>query len=222
VTYPITKDNRPSRHPERASYDKAVVHGILDAGLLAHVGFVVEGRPRVLPMLYVRREETLYLHGSTGSRINRGAARSKGVDLCVEVTLFDELVLARSSFNHSVNYRSVVMTGEATVLEESSEKKAVLDLLVERLVPGRSADARPPSEPELRQTGVLALRLAEVSAKVRSGDPVDEESDLQLSCWAGVLPIKASFGAPRPSADLASAVELPPYLRALGNTAPPL
>lgn len=222
MSYPRTDANRPSRHPERASYDRQVVHGVLDAGLIAHVGFVVKGRPRVLPMLYVRRQESVYLHGSTGSRLNRTATKSKGLEVAVEVTLFDELVLARSTFNHSVNYRSVVLTGEAQALEDKDEKAAVLELLVERLVPGRSADARPPTNAELRQTSVLELVLSEVSAKLRTGDPVDEESDLELSCWAGVLPLEARWGRPRPARDLPSGIELPQYLRAEREFSPPL
>ncbi len=219
--YPPTGRTVPSRHRERARYDAESVHAILDEGLVAHVGYVVDGQPRVLPMLYVRLGEALYLHGSTGSRLNRTARRDRetAVAVSAEVTLFDALVLARASFNHSVNYRSVVVSGRAAPVLGEARKAEVLDALVERLVPGRGGDARPPTPEELRQTGVLELPLEEVSAKVRSGDPVDDEGDLGLACWAGCLPLRVSFGAAQPSGDLAAGVELPDYLRALTGAA---
>lgn len=219
--YPRTGSNSPSRHPERARYDAATVHSILDAGIVAHVGFVVEGRPRVLPLLYVRVGECLYLHGSTGARLNRTAAREGGIPLCAEVTVVDGLVLARSVFDHSANYRSVVVFGEGRLVQEEAEKERFLAALVERLLPGRSGDARGPRPDELRQTAVLALPLGEVSAKVRSGDPVDEPEDLALQCWAGVLPIEARFGVPQRAADLAPHIELPDYLARLEGVALP-
>lgn len=212
--YPRTETNKPSRHPERASYDVDTVHSILDEGIVAHVGFVVDGRPEVLPMLYVRVGEQLYLHGSTGSHLNRMASRSDSgsVPLVVEVTLFDDLVLSRATFNHSVNYRSVVASGDAVMVRGEEEKRAVLEALVERLVPGRTADARAPRPDELRQTAVLELELADVSAKIRSGDPADDEEDLSRPCWAGLLPLEARWGEPRASSDLAAGTELPSYL----------
>ncbi|HET9090969.1 MAG TPA: pyridoxamine 5'-phosphate oxidase family protein [Acidimicrobiales bacterium] len=219
--YPPTDRTVPSRHRERARYDAESVHAILDEGLVAHVGYVVDGRPRVIPMLYVRLGEALYLHGSTGARLNRTALRDReaGVEVSAEVTLFDALVLARASFNHSVNYRSVVVSGRAAPVLAERRKAEVLDALVERLVAGRGRDARPPTPEELRQTGVLELPLEEVSAKVRSGDPVDDEDDLGRSCWAGCLPLAVTFGAPQPSGDLDAGVELPDYLAALPRTA---
>lgn len=213
--YPRTSDNVPSRHPERAHYDKVLVDSILDEAVLAHVAFVDGGSAHILPMLHVRVGETLYLHGSTGARFNRVAARREGIDLTVEVTCFDALVLARSVFNHSVNYRSVVARGRATLVNDSSDKRRLLDALVERLIPGRSADARPPTEAELRKTAVLGLPLVDVSAKVRTGDPVDEESDLSRPCWAGLLPLRASWGEPEASADLTGGIERPGYLEEL-------
>jgi nitroimidazol reductase NimA-like FMN-containing flavoprotein (pyridoxamine 5'-phosphate oxidase superfamily) len=214
TSYPQTKGNIPSRHSERARYDVDTVHSILDAGRIAHVAFVADGLPQVLPMLYVRVGEALYLHGSTGAHFNRVAARKKGITVAVGVTLVDEFVLARSTFSHSANYRSVVARGEAFIVTSEERKAEVLDALVERLIPGRSADARKPTSDELRQTGVLELQLEEVSAKVRTGDPIDTEQDLGSPCWAGVLPITVAWGAARPSADLSGGIEVPPYLAA--------
>jgi nitroimidazol reductase NimA-like FMN-containing flavoprotein (pyridoxamine 5'-phosphate oxidase superfamily) len=217
--YAETGSNRPSRHPERADYDAATVHGILDAGLVAHTGFIAGGRPHVLPLLYVRRGEQLYLHGSTGAHLFRLAARAESVPVVVEVTLFDGLVLARSFFDHSVNYRSVVVAGEAVLVRDPAVKLEVMHALVEHLVPGRGRDARPPSDDELRQTGVVELALEEVSAKVRRGDPVDEPEDLDRPCWAGTVPLEVRWGVPRPAGDQLSGIELPDYLRELGGPA---
>lgn len=203
----------PSRHPERASYDAEVVHAVLDASLIGHVGFIAGGRPQVLPLLFVRVGSTVYLHSSTGARFARMAARQGGIELCLEATLVDALVLARSAFNHSANYRAVVVHGRATLVSVPAEKDAVLVALMDKLVPGRSADARMPDEKELRQTAVLALPLEEVGAKVRSGDPSDDEDDLGLPVWAGLRPIVASWGTPQPSADLRPDIALPGYLR---------
>lgn len=206
--------NVPSRHPERASYDDETVHAILDEGIVGHAGFVVDGRPSVLPMLYVRVGEALYLHGSTGAHLNRMAVRAS-LPVSFEVTLLDGLVLARSVFSHSVNYRSVVVAGEATLLRDPARKAEVLEALVERIVPGRASDARPPSETELRQTAVLELRLEEVSAKVRRGDPKDEEDDLAWPCWAGTIPLLGRYGEPWASSDLSPGTKMPSYLRNL-------
>jgi nitroimidazol reductase NimA-like FMN-containing flavoprotein (pyridoxamine 5'-phosphate oxidase superfamily) len=202
----------PSRHAERATYDEDVVHAILDEALLGHLGFVADGRPQVLPLLFVRVGSTLYLHSSTGAKPARMAARLKAIEVCFEVTLVDGLVLARSAFSHSANYRSVIAHGPASLVGAAAEKDAVLTALMDKLLPGRSADARMPDEAELRQTAVLALPLDEVGAKVRSGDPLDSEKDLGLAVWAGVRPIVAAWGTPEPSADLRPGIELPPYL----------
>jgi nitroimidazol reductase NimA-like FMN-containing flavoprotein (pyridoxamine 5'-phosphate oxidase superfamily) len=204
----------PSRHPDRASYEEDVVNGVLDQGLVAHVGFVADGRPQVLPMLYVRVGSALYLHSSTGARPARMAARQGGVELCVEVTLLDALVLARSAFNHSANYRSVIVHGRGIVVKAAEEKDAFLVALMDKVVPGRSADARRATEAELRQTAVLAVPLREVGAKVRSGDPKDDETDLGLAVWAGLWPVSSSWGSPQAAADLGEGIELPPYLAA--------
>ncbi len=213
--YPAGAGNRPSRHPERAAYDAATVHGILDEGLVAHTAFVADGRAHLLPLLYLRRGAQLYLHGSTGGHLFRMAARAGSVPVCVEVTLFDELVLARSYFDHSVNYRSVVVSGDASLLRDEAVKGEVMHDLVEHLVPGRSRHARPPTDEELRQTAVLVLALEEVSAKVRRGDPVDEPEDLDRPCWAGVVPLETTWGRPRPAANCPPDIELPDYLQPL-------
>jgi nitroimidazol reductase NimA-like FMN-containing flavoprotein (pyridoxamine 5'-phosphate oxidase superfamily) len=213
-SYAETEGNRPSRHSERARYDVETVHGILDAGMIAHVAFVADGLPQVLPLLYVRVGTSVYLHGSTGAHFARRAAREGSLPVSVEVTLVDELVLARSTFNHSANYRSVIAHGKAVVVPEQERKLEVLAALVEHLVPGRGADARPPAPSELRQTAVLELPLENVAAKVRTGDPVDEASDSESSCWAGVWPLLSSFGVPRPSRDLSAGIGVPGYLEA--------
>jgi nitroimidazol reductase NimA-like FMN-containing flavoprotein (pyridoxamine 5'-phosphate oxidase superfamily) len=197
------------RLPARASYDPAVAHAILDEGFVAHVGLATDDGPVVIPMLYARDGDRLVLHGSAASRLLRGA---RGVEVCVTVTLIDGLVLARSAFHHSVNYRSVVVIGRATPVTDDA-KRALLDRLVEHIVPGRTADARPPSEKELRATLVLELPLAEASVKVRTGDPVDDEEDLGLPVWAGVIPLALTPGDPRPAGDLAGGIAAPPYAR---------
>ena len=182
------------RLPSRGVFDQAAVHAILDEGLICHVGFVVDGQPFVIPTIYARVDDRVYVHGSAASRMLRSLAG--GVDVCVTVTLLDGLVLARSAFHHSMNYRSVVVLGRATLVEDAGEKQTALEAVVEHVVPGRSAVVRGPSEKELLATSVLRLDLVEVSAKVRTGPPVDEEEDLGLDCWAGVLPLRLTPGPP--------------------------
>jgi len=188
---------RVRRLPQRADYEPETIAAILDQGLVAHVGFVVDGRPFVIPTTYVRIGGELYVHGSVKSRILLGAKAS--IPLCVSVTLVDGLVLARSAFHHSMNYRSVVVFGEARLLENTEEKRAVLTRLVDRFVDGRSEAVRAPNETELKVTGVLSLPLSEASAKVRSGPPLDDPEDLSVPCWAGVLPLSVSIGDPIPA-----------------------
>lgn len=183
------------RIAERASYDPASAHAILDEGLVCHVGLVTDDGPVVIPTLYARDGDRLLLHGSVASRLLRGATDSA---ICVTVTLVDGLVLARSAFHHAVNYRSVVVFGQAERIDDPEEKRAALDVLVEALVPGRTADARRPNDVELRQTAVLALPLHEVSVKVRDGGAKDEPEDLDLPVWAGVLPLPVVPGAAVP------------------------
>jgi nitroimidazol reductase NimA-like FMN-containing flavoprotein (pyridoxamine 5'-phosphate oxidase superfamily) len=210
--YRRSRETTPSRHPERARYDHDTVHAILDEALLGHLAFVVDGRPEVLPTLFVREGTTLYLHSSTGARPARMAARRKGIAVSFEATLVDGLVLARSTFNHSINYRSVVVLGTVTVVEDTATKRHIMNRLVEKIIPGRSADARGATDDELRQTAVLALPLESVSAKVRSGDPKDDEADMESRCWAGVVPVLSGRGAAEASSDLAPGIEIPSYL----------
>jgi nitroimidazol reductase NimA-like FMN-containing flavoprotein (pyridoxamine 5'-phosphate oxidase superfamily) len=195
------------------SYDADLVHSILDEAWFCHLSFVVDGEPRVLPTLHVRIGETLYVHGSTGSRPLLGAAREgePGLPACIAVTLIDGLVLARSQFHHSANYRSVVAHGRATVVTDPAEKAAVLAALVEKIATGRAADTRPPTAKELAQTSVLAMPLAEVAAKVRNGPVADDEEDYALPHWAGIVPLRVTAGEPRPDAGV---TDLPGYLRA--------
>jgi hypothetical protein len=177
-----------------------VVHAILDEGLVAHVGLTTERGPLVIPMMYVRVEESVYIHGSAANHLLRTAAR--GVEVCAVVTLLDGLVLARSAFHHSMNYRSVVIYGTAEKVTDSGTKRTALDALVDRVASGRSVEARSPTEEELRSTLVLELKLTEVSAKVRTGDPLDDDADLDWPVWAGVIPLRLAAGEPRPAADL--------------------
>lgn len=195
MTYPVSPRTAPARHSDRMTYDVELVHGVLDEADLCHVGFVVDGEPVVLPQLHARVGETLYLHGSTGARALR-RAQDGGLDVCVTVTLVDGLVLARSQFHHSINYRSVVVHGRASVVTDEAEKRSALTALVDGIVPGRSAGSRAPNRKELAATTVLALRLAEVSAKVRTGPPNDDPEDLALPCWAGVVPVSIVRGEP--------------------------
>ena len=194
---PPSERSRVRRLAERGSYDPASAYAILDEGLVCHVGLSTPDGPVVIPTLYARDGDRLLLHGSVASRLLRSAA-SEGAQICVTVTLIDGLVLARSAFHHSMNYRSVVVFGPAQRIEDPDEKRAAMDVLVEALVPGRSADARAPSEVELRQTAVLALPLHELSVKVREGGAKDGEEDLDLPVWAGVLPLPVVPGAPVP------------------------
>ena len=184
------------RLPQRANYDRSTIHAILDEAFVCHLGFVVDGDPYVIPTNYARDGDRLILHGSPASRMLK--TLREGVGVCVTVTILDGLVLARSAFHHSVNYRSVVLFGKATVIDDPEEKKEALRLFVEHVAPGRSTEARPPNDKELKQTLVLALAIEEVSAKIRTGPPVDDEEDYALPVWAGVIPLKLTHGDPIP------------------------
>ena len=210
--YPPTDRTTPTRLRERVGYDRAAVHAVLDEAVLCHVGFVVDGRPVVLPQLHVRVGDDLYLHGSTVAPALRTAAQD-GLEVCATVTLVDGLVLARSAFHHSVNYRSVVAQGRAALVREEDEKAAVLDALVESVVPGRAAGTRRPGRRGLAAAAVLRLPLREVSLKERSGPPGDDPDDLDLPHWAGVLPLGVRRGAPVPAPELAD-TPLPEHVRA--------
>jgi nitroimidazol reductase NimA-like FMN-containing flavoprotein (pyridoxamine 5'-phosphate oxidase superfamily) len=212
-TYQPTERTVPTRSAQRASYERELVHAILDEGFVCHLGFVRDGAPVVLPTLYGRVGERLYLHGSTGSRpLRMAASTGPGLPVCLTVTHVDALVLARSAFHHSVNYRSVVVHGIARQVTDPAERAAALDALVDHVMPGRADDSRRANAKELAATAVLRLDLDEVSAKIRTGGPNDEPEDVSLPHWSGVLPITRGYGAPVPADDLAPSVTLPSYL----------
>ncbi len=216
AAYTPTDRTVPTRSAQKASYDKELVHSILDEGYVCHLGFVRDGAPVVLPTLYGRVGETLYLHGSTGSRPLRMTGKADpGLPVCVTVTHVDGLVLARSAFHHSINYRSVVVHGVARTVTDPEEKRTALDALVDHVVPGRAADSRPANKKELAATAVIRLDLNEVSAKTRTGGVNEEPEDLGLPHWAGVIPLRTGYGAPLPEADLAPGTTFPDYLAAL-------
>jgi nitroimidazol reductase NimA-like FMN-containing flavoprotein (pyridoxamine 5'-phosphate oxidase superfamily) len=187
-----TEKTKVRRLSSRGAYDTETIYAILDEALICHVGFAVDGQPFVIPTIHWRDGDTLYLHGSAASRMLR--TLRGGVDACVTVTLLDGLVMARSAFHHSMNYRSVVVFGKAREVAEREEKLRALERLVEHIAPGRSAEVRGPSESELRQTLVLALPLHEASAKIRTGPPVDDVDDYKLPVWAGVVPMRMVRG----------------------------
>lgn len=183
-----TDRTRVVRMPQRGVYDQETVHRILDEGLVCHLGYTLDGQPFVIPTMYAREGDQLYIHGSAASRTLRQVGA--GIPVCVTVTLTDGLVLARSVFNHSMNYRSVVALGVASLVESPAEKLEALRGFTEKLLPGRWAETRPPTEQELKATSVLRLPLSEVSAKVRTGPPKDDEADYALPVWAGVIPLR--------------------------------
>ncbi|MFI6014773.1 pyridoxamine 5'-phosphate oxidase family protein [Streptomyces sp. NPDC051243] len=216
AAYTPTDRTVPTRSPDRASYDKELVHAILDEAYVCHLGFVRDGAPVVLPTLFGRVGETLYVHGSTGSRPLRMTGKAdSGLPVCLTVTHVDALILARSAFHHSINYRSVVVHGMAHDVTDPEEKRVALDALVDHVVPGRSADSRPANKKELAATAVIRLDLNEVSAKLRTGGVNDEPEDLALPHWAGVVPLRKGYEAPVGDPDLAPGTELPAYLGAL-------
>ncbi|MFJ2767326.1 pyridoxamine 5'-phosphate oxidase family protein [Streptomyces sp. NPDC087300] len=217
AAYAPTDRTVPTRSKERASYDKESVHRILDEAYVCHLGFVRDGAPVVLPTLYGRVGDRLYVHGSTGSRPLRMAGTGQeqtdpGLQVCLTVTHVDGLVLARSAFHHSINYRSVVVHGTAHQVTDPEEKRAALDALVDHVVPGRAADSRPANAKELAATAVLRLDLDEVSAKARTGGPNDDPEDMDLAHWAGVVPLSQGHAPLIPAADLAPGIEVPDYL----------
>jgi len=205
--------HRVVRTRNRARYDQGSIHAILDAGLIAHVGFCVDSQPFVIPMLYARDGETILLHGSIASRLVN--ALGAGIPACLGVTHVDGLVLARSHFNHSINYRSVVAFGLARLVADPDEKVAALERFVETIVPGRAAESRAPDRTELAATNVLRFEIEDASAKVRSGGVKDDDADLALPHWAGVVPQRHAYGAPIADAGLAHGIALPPSVRNL-------
>jgi uncharacterized protein len=202
------------RHPERGDYDRDVIDAILDEALMCHLGFVVDGQPFVIPTIHARDGDVLYIHGSPGSRMLRTA--KTGVDICVTATLLDGLVLARSVYNHSMNYRSVVVLGRAHEVTDLDEKLRAMQCVVEHVVKGRWNDARQPNEGELKGTTILSLPLDEASAKIRSGPPVDDEDDLALPVWAGIVPLRLEPSEPT-AADGVDGPP-PPYASAYGRS----
>ena len=211
-TYRPTARTTPTRYRERAHYDHETVHRILDEALICHLGYISAGRPVVLPTTHARLGETLNLHGSTGNGPMLAAKAGSGLPVCVTATLVDALVLARSALHHSLAYRSVVVVGDARLVEDAAEKVRALHCLLDHIAPGRAADCRTPNARELAATAVLALDLVEVSAKVRTGGPADEPEDFALPHWAGVMPLSLSAGTPVPADDLDPATPVPPYL----------
>jgi nitroimidazol reductase NimA-like FMN-containing flavoprotein (pyridoxamine 5'-phosphate oxidase superfamily) len=205
-----TARTRVVREADRAVYDREAVYKILDEGFLCHVGFAVEGQPFVIPTSYGRHDAHLYIHGSAASRMLR--QMKEGVSICLTVTLLDGLVLARSVFNHSMNYRSVVVLGKATLVEDPEEKLTALRVLSEHILPGRWDDSRQPNERELKATSVLRLPIEEYSAKVRTGPPIDDEPDYSFPTWAGVVPLEIKVGTPINDPRLEPGREVPKYV----------
>ncbi len=205
---------RIRRSAKRARYDRETINAIVDAALVAHVGTVRDGRPIVIPMLCRRDGDWLLLHGSPAAGT---LMRGRDQDICVTLTVLDGLVLARSAFHHSLNYRSVVVLGRADIVSDEVERGRALEALMERLVPGRQATLRPTTEAEIRQTAILRLSLERASAKVRSGAPADDAADYELPIWAGVLPVTTSIGEPEPDPRLAPGIEVPDHVRRMSG-----
>ena len=204
---------RVRRMPARGHYDSETVHAILDAGLICHVGYVIDGQPYVTPTGYWREGDRVYWHGSSASRMLR--QQKEGIPVCFTVTLLDGIVFARSGFHHSMNFRSVMALGTAEMVEGDAAKLATLEAFSERIAPGRWREIRPPTAQELKGTTILHMGLDEASAKIRTGDPVDDEEDYALPCWAGVLPISLTTGTPQPDARLPAGIAPPDYFRKL-------
>lgn len=209
VELSTTDRTRVRRAPQRAAHDPAALYGVLDEGLICHVGFVHDGAPVVIPTSYGRDGDVLYLHGSTGSRMMRHLAT--GAPVCVTVTLLDGLVLARSVMHHSMNYRSAVVFGSARPVTDADERWHAFEVIVDHLVPGRWTDARQPNRREAAATAIVAVELTEASVKLRTGPPVDDESDLDAGTWAGVLPVTTTVGAPRADDLTPAGVDAPAY-----------
>jgi len=205
-----TARTRVVRQADRGVYDREAVYQILDEGLICHIGFVVDGQPFVIPTSYGRKGASLYVHGSAASRMLRRL--KEGVPVCITVTLLDGLVLARSAFNHSMNYRSVVILGKAIPVDDPEEKRAAMRVLAEHILPGRWDDARQPNERELKATSVLRVPIEEFSAKVRSGPPIDDRGDYSFPTWAGVLPLEMKWGAAIDDPHLEPGTVVPRYV----------
>jgi hypothetical protein len=212
VSIPASERTALHRYAHRAAYDRETIDAILDEGFVCHVGLHTDrGFPVVIPLAYGRSGDVVYLHGSAASRLFRGA-RSPEVEICMTVTFVDGLVVARSTYNTDINYRSVVIIGKATEIKDLDEKRAGLNLLVDHIIPGRSFDARPPTEKELRSTMLLKLPLAESSAKLRTGGPLDDEEDYDLDIWAGVIPFSTTVEPARVDPALRVDAPMPGYV----------
>ena len=201
---------RVRRHPERGAYDRETIDRILDEALICHIGFIADGLPWVMPTMYARQGDLLYVHGSPVSRMLR--ATDAGADVCITVTLLDGLVLARSVFNHSMNYRSVVVIGKSEEVTDTAQKMVAFKALVDHVIPGRWEDSRHPTDKELRATMVLQLPIDEASCKLRAGGPSDPSDDVELPFWAAELPLRLVPGELVPAADLPSGLAIPPYV----------
>jgi len=208
--YEPTERTRVRRKPKRGSYDRELVHAILDEAMVCHIGFVDDGHPYVIPTIHARDGETIYLHGSPANRMLGTLA--DGTACCLTATLVDEIVLARSARNHSLNYRSVMVLGTAREVTDAAEKRRALRAVVEHMVPGRADEVRGPNEKDLETTKVLSMQIEEASAKVRTGQPADKPDDLELPYWAGVLPLALTSGDPLPSPDLTGDIPVPGHL----------
>ena len=211
--YPVTDRNRVKRLAKRATYDRATIHPILDSALLCHIAYVVDGQPYCTPTAFWREDETLFWHGSSASRMLR--AQAGGVPVCLTVTHMDGLVLARSGFNHSINYRSVMAFGTARLLADPAEKRAAMDAFVERFFPGRNESLREPTGQEVKATSILAMEIEQASAKIRATGPGDDEEDFSLPVWAGVVPLRTVIeraeDCPRLPSGLVPGEDLAPY-----------
>jgi hypothetical protein len=208
--YEQTKRTRVYRKPGRGSYDRELVHSILDETLICHVGFVQDGQPFVIPTIHAREGETLYLHGANANRTLKTLA--DGAECCVTATLVDGLVLARAALHHSLNYRSVMILGTAREVTDPEEKQRALRVVVDHIAPGRSEEVRGPSDVDLQSTQVLSMQIEEASAKVRTGPPVDDDEDLELPYWAGQLPLTRGTGDPIPAPDLTGGIPVPDHI----------
>jgi len=210
-----TERTRVKRLPNRGVYDRDTIYAILDEAFICHVGYVMDGQPYVIPTGFARIGDDLYIHGSSASRMLRNMAQ--GVDVCVTVTIVDGLVLARSAFHHSINYRSVVVLGKATLVEDVAEKDKALEAFTEHIIPGRWPEIRWPTELELKATSVLKLPIEEASAKVRTGDPKDDEEDYAMNIWAGVIPLATVPGEPIDDGRLKSKMPVPEHVSGYGQ-----
>ncbi|MFN8496723.1 MAG: pyridoxamine 5'-phosphate oxidase family protein [Anaerolineae bacterium] len=205
-----TSRNRVRRLPERADYDRDTIYSIIDEALICHVGFAVDGQPFVIPTIHARMDDTLILHGAKASRLLKHV--QSGAAMCVAVTLLDGLVVARSAFHNSMNFRSVVLFGTGYVIEGEEERLAALAAITDHVVPGRWRDSRPPNRKELNATTVVALPIESATAKLRAGPPGDDDEDYALPIWAGVIPIQQTFGAPEDDPRLTDGVPAPDYI----------